>query len=306
MWWIFSAIAALVVATLAFSIMSAVTATEKYYVLKENAPARTEILPGMLEERVVQSGSTPPNALSLRDFEMGDQFALINLEAGDILTPSTVGPVAPLTTGIPSDFVVASFVAEPSLSAAGNVKRGSYIDIILINRGDIPDADLGASYAMSRVLVLETASSLESASSNAPQSDTGQSPEAMEESARLSGIPAIYTVGVSQEDAVKLASLTNFSLYIVLSSVDTVEDDNAPSVNISYTVDRIWSEPATNAGKGTDRTFTKSVKGSGSDGTEEPATEEPSKPSSPDTEETTPPEEDPAAEQPAEEQPTTP
>lgn len=275
MWWIFAAVSSLVVAALAFGIMSAVTATEKYYVLKENVPARTEILPGMLEEIVVQAGSTPPNSLSLRDLEMGDQYALVDLEAGDTLTPSTVGPIAPLTAGIPDDFVVASFVAEPSLAAAGNVKRGSYIDIILLNRGDVPNAEQGATYAMTRVLVIETATSLDSETSTPVNSETGQTAEASAESARLSGIPAIYTVGVSQEDAVKLAALSEFSLYIVLSSVDTVEDDSASEVNITYTIERIWSEPASNAGKGTDSTFT--AKGESSDS----ETEEPSAPSAP-------------------------
>ena len=160
MWFIFAALSALVVSGIAFGIMQIVTATEKYYVLTTDVPARTEITPDLLEEKVVRAGSTPPNALSIGDISMGSFYSLVALDAGDIVTPTTVGGLTSLREGLPEDFVVTSFVADPTLAAAGNIKRGDYIDVLLTTNDDsITGSGNGGwatTYALQRVLVIET------------------------------------------------------------------------------------------------------------------------------------------------------
>lgn len=261
MWFVFAAISALVVSGVAFGIMQVVTATEKYYVLTTDIPARTAITPNMLEEKVVRAGSTPPNALSIGELSMNEYFSLVALEDGDILTTSTVGALTSLREGLPEDFVITSFVADPELAAAGNVKRGDYIDILMTTNDD---AITGAgnngwatTYALKRVLVIETMTDV--TNEEAASSSGGAAPadgEAVDsESAKRTGIPTVYTVGLSEEDAARLAVASKYDLSVVLSSEKSVKNNDAPGSNISIGVARVWSEEAPNAGKGTDNTF---------------------------------------------------
>ena len=256
MWFIFAAIASAVVAILTFSLMSSVTATESYYVLNKDVPARTQITPNLLSEVTVARGSTPPNVIGLSELT-DETYSLYKLEAGDVLTTSNTGSLTPLTEGLPDDFVIASFSVDPSSAAGGNVKRGDYIDIMTImNEPTITgSSSIGASYVLQHVLVIDATVDLDSYDSSSSSTTTEDgTTENNDEIAQRSGIPTLFTVGLSQQDAARLAVATQYDLYVVLSSADAQNGD----VNLtpgSATSESIWGDDAPDAGKGTDRTF---------------------------------------------------
>lgn len=291
-WFLFAAIASAVVAVLAFSLISVVTATESYYVLTDDVPARTQITSDLLGEVTVSRGGTPPNALNLSELVNNEVFTLIQLEAGDILTSSNTGDLVSLFAGLPENFVVASFIAEPSSAAGGNVRRGDYIDILsLINDPTITESSsIGATYALQRVLVIDATVDLDSFDS-APDETVGGTGEAAggstntgEQISQRSGIPTLFTVGLSQADAAILAVATQFDLFVVLSSVDS-QNGNVNESPGSATAESLWGDNAPNAGLGTDNTF-----GAGGEvvrpGSGQPSTpgEQPSTPSTPSVE----------------------
>lgn len=299
MWFLFAAIASAVVAILSFSLISVVTATESYYVLTEDVPARTQITAEILGEVTVARGATPPNALSLSELVNNEVFTLIELQAGDILTSSNTGDLVSLYAGLPDDFVIASFIAQPSAAAGGNIRRGDYIDILaLINDPTITESSsVGATYALQRVLVIDATVDLDSYD-GASEETVGGTGEANtgEQIAQRSGIPTLFTVGLTQENAAILAVATQFDLFVVLSSIDS-QNGNVNENPGSATAEGLWGDGAPNAGLGTDNTF-----GAGGDvvrpGEETPSTpsEQPSTPSTPPTDENGEPVEEPTDE----------
>ena len=258
MWFIFGAIASAVVAILTFSLMSVVTATETYYVLNTDVPARTQVTQSLLTEVTVSRGSTPPNAIGISDIDE-ETYTLYALDAGDILTSSNSGSLISLSEGLPDDFVVASFTVDPSSAAGGNVKRGDYIDILTImNDPQVTgSSSYASSYVLQHVLVVDATVDLDSYDSEAETTageDGAVDGEAADEIAKRSGIPTLFTVGLTQKDAAALAVATQYDLFVVISSTEAQNGD----VNLtpgSATSEDIWGDSAPDAGKGTDRTF---------------------------------------------------
>lgn len=293
MWFIFAGIASVAVAILAFSIMRGVTATDTYYVLSKDIPARTQITPNMLTEVVTSAGKTPPTALGLSDIT-SDTYSLYSLKKGDILTTSNTGGLTALTAGLPKDFVVASFTANPSVAAGGNIKRGDYVDIMVVTEDQQVTGSpvQSASYVLQRVLVVDATTNLDnssnssgsSTSSGTEGSDNPNSTGTTSDTTIRQGVPTMFTVGVSQKDAAVLAIASKYSLYVVLSSADSV-DGKVPAAPAPNSASGIWGN-APDAGVGTDNTFgqggTKKKSNSGSSSTPTPSTtKEPSAPTTP-------------------------
>lgn len=278
MWFLFAAIASVVVAVLVFILMSQVTRTENYYVLNEDIPARTLITPELLEEKTVPAGAVPSNALTQGQLLSEDVFSLYALKANDVLTKSNVGELLPLTQGLPSNFVVASFAAAPNNSAAGNIKRGDYIDIVTIAQEDVAAGEgVVATYVLQRVLVIDATIDLDNYDGGSSSGDSSEEGTTITPSSQTGAIPMLYTVGLTQEHALRLAVATQYDLFVVMSSRDSVggKVDTTNLTPISST--NIWQEVAPDAGKKTDNTFGLSDKdpvrpGKGDD------TDEPSKP----------------------------
>lgn len=285
MWFLFAAIAAVFSGLLLFGLLSQLTAKETYYVLGSDIPARTEITPDLLVEETVARGATPPNTLTPADFSEGGLFSLYALQAGDVLSASNVGTLTPLTAGLPNDFVVTSFTVDPSLAAAGNVQRGDYVDIMAVVPAAAGGEENEVQYVLQRVLVIDATVNLDSFQSSEETADeaaTGDSATAgvsSDEVAMRSGIPELYTVGLSQENAARLALASQYELFVVLSSADSVGGSvgNGPG---PVTLPMIRDENAPNAGEGTDNTFGSNTGESApEDGTD--ATQEPSAPTTP-------------------------
>lgn len=278
MWFIFAGIASVVVAVLAFSIMRGVTATDTYYVLAKDVPARTQITPDLLTPMVTSAGKTPPNALDITQLTE-NTYSLYSLKGGDILTTSNTGDLLSLNIGLPENFVIASFTANPSLAAGGNVNRGDYIDIIVsIDDSAITGQDgISSSYVLQRVLVIDATVDLDSYSGDSEATTTsadGTISQNTADTAMRSGIPTLFTVGLTQEHAAILATATHYDLFVVLSSADAVDNGNINTAPPVASSSSIWGF-APDAGLGTDNTFGQGGEPKGSNGST------PSKPTTP-------------------------
>jgi Flp pilus assembly protein CpaB len=280
-WFFFAAIAAVVAAVIIFVLLQAVTATTTYYVLSQDLPARTLITQSDLTAVTTSVGGEPRTALTLGDALGNATYTKYSLKAGDILTSSNAGALTSLTKGLPSDFVIASFTASPSVAAGGNIQRGDYVDIYATttgsNGGDVTHMFL------QRVLIVDATINLDSASSSSSSSSTtsgsttssdtsgsGTGSDATDQQSFHEGVPTLFTVGLTQEDAAKLAVATDgtYKLYVVLSSDQSVKD-GASSADIGAGDADITSGATGDAGFGTDNTFGsggKAAKGGTADG----------------------------------------
>lgn len=248
MWFWIAAGSGLVTVIVMVIFLQSLISTTKYYVLNTDVPARTLITPDMLQEQVVSSGGEPPTAIDIADITANELYSKASLSTGDILTSSNVGDLMPLRQGIPEDFVVTSFTADPNLSAGGNVKRGDYVDIFYVGDGQ-------ASLLFQRILILDTTTDLTGGANEASTTE-GAAPATADTatSAYRGGIPSLYTVGVTQNDALKLAAASEGKFYVVLSSAKDVENGAAPKT-LGMDLNDVLSSEAGDSGKGTDRFF---------------------------------------------------
>jgi Flp pilus assembly protein CpaB len=257
LWFFFAAVAALLTAVVLFIILSQVTSTSKYYVLKEDVAARTQITEDMLQEVVTSTNGEPQNALDLAEIVTEPVYAKYPLNAGDILTASNTGPLNPIEEGIPEDFVVATFNAPASFAAGGKIQRGDYVDLIVVQ-------DDTASYFLQHVLVLDATINLDNASASSTVNADGSTTNAADSSAVRSGIPTLYTVGLSPQDAAKLAIASQATIYVVLSANQT--SDPVPPMEITVDLGSL-NGLITDSGAGTDNTFSGKAKKSSTSGT---------------------------------------
>lgn len=230
----------------ALSILGDAAATQTYWVLTRDIPARTQITSDMLEPREAKVGQVPPNGFDQATVMALPVFSKIALSAGDVASASNSGELTRITAEVPDDYVAASFSAEPELVVAGKVRTGDHIDVIATN----DDGPTGAStkVVLSHVLVLDVTINPNqiAASANGGQEGGAVTQPGPESEAARSGIPSVYTVALSQQDATKLALLRRFDLFVVLSG-------NVPSESASaaITTDQAFSETPTDSAAGT-------------------------------------------------------
>jgi len=262
MWfWTAAGLGILTLILLVAFLQSLITTTT-YYVLNRDVPPRTLITTEMLVERQTNQGGEPQNALGLEEVASQAVYSKVELKTGDILAGSNAGDLIPLRDGIPSDFVIASFSSDPTMSAGGNISRGDYVDIFYVNEGE--DTKL----LFQRVLIVDASTDV--------AGSTGDETVAAEEGNVTApyrvGIPTLYTVGLSQADAAKMSlALSGGSLYVVMSSTDSVENkDGVTAVDLGLDLPQMLSGVVGDSGQKTDNTFPKeAIQGSntGSTGT---------------------------------------
>ena len=219
--------------------------TTKYYVLNKDVAARTLVTQDMLTEVTTSEGGQPPTALDIAAVANGDVYTKTNLTTGDILTASNAGDLVPLRDGIPTDYVIASFTAPATFSAGGNITRGDYIDIYLSN-------DATSKLVFQRMLIVDAVSSIE----NGEGDETVTADEETAVAPYRVGIPTVYTVGISQQDASKLALAVNSGqvFFVTLSSAESVQN-GATEIDLGTGIDELTTGVAVDSGLGTDNTF---------------------------------------------------
>lgn len=222
--WVAAIVLALIAVFGALTILGNAAATQTYYVLGRDIAARTQITPEMLVAKEAKVDQAPPNALDPVAVRTGTVFSQIALKAGDVVSSSNAGPLNRITADVPQDFVAASFNAQPDIAVAGKVRSGDHIDLIATN--DDGSAGPVSKVVLQHVLVLDVTVSPNSIaqSANNGQAGNGVANPGPESEAVRGGIPAVYTVAVSPEDATKLALARNHDLYVVLSG-------NVPDLN---------------------------------------------------------------------------
>lgn len=179
------------VAILFFSVLmlaQKIFQTETYYVLNQDVPTRTQIMPEMLEAIPTSEGTAPKAAIGIQEIQAGLTFTRYPVQAGEILTMSnTAGDRTELTTGIPDDWVVTNFNVSADNAVGGSITRGKYFDIMIVD-------ELGAFYPFVNMLTLDTSISLNSASNSG----------AIDSEEAKSGQTSQYFVGLTPENAAKL------------------------------------------------------------------------------------------------------
>lgn len=214
--WAAAIIAALVTAAIVLTILGSATQRTTYYALARDVPARTQITPEMLKPVESTVDGAPQVALTPRYVMENAVFSKIALRAGDVPSLSTVGPLTRIDASLPEGFVVTSFQVAPENAVAGKVRKGDYIDLIA-TQGD--DTAAVAKVVLHHVLVLDVAVSPETiadaATSGAEGEDLNPGPES---EAVRGGIPMLYTVGVTSQDATKIALVREKNLLVTLSA----------------------------------------------------------------------------------------
>lgn len=209
------------------TLLGQAAATTTYYVLTQDVPARTQITEALLAPVQTSLGGEPRNALDLVDIQEANAeggpgaFALLPLQAGDVLSSSTVGPLDRISANLPDGFVAASFALTPENAVAGKIRRGDYIDVIAVS-DSTGDAGSTSKVVLHHVLVLDVTVAPETIADAATSGQAGADVAPGPESAAVrGGIPSLYVVGLSAEDAVKLALVRDKNLMIVLSANQT-------------------------------------------------------------------------------------
>jgi Flp pilus assembly protein RcpC/CpaB len=254
-WFIMGIIVSLLAATGAFVVLNQVAATTTYYVLNQDVPARTQIVPEMLTPVVTSLGGEPRNVLGVDYVQSTPTYSKFALNAGDTLSLSNAGELIAITAGVPEDFVVASFSAPPENAVAGRVKRGDYIDIVTASANEAAGDEV-AKFILRNVLVLDVNSDLVGAEADASVDEgTGDEAAAADSAAARSGIPSLYTVAVSPQDATKLALITTDTIFVVLSPSKNIENGAGEEMIKTGKIDLYDDNPVGDSGIGTDPTF---------------------------------------------------
>lgn len=266
-WFGFAIVSALVAAGLIFGILSQMLATTTYYVLNAEVPARSQITEDMLTEVSASKGTEPRNALTLSDVAFGEVYAKIALNTGDVLSASNTGDQVSLHKGIPEDFVVASFIAEPNNAVGGKLTAGNYIDIFATT--DAGDGKKTKSVLRHIIIVDATASATDFVESEDVTDET-----TAQDTLRSAGVPFLYTVALSEEDAATLSNVRDNEIFLALSSAES--DTKFVDKNITVDSKDVFSDrKVTNSGEGTDPNFGQADNAEGATtGTEETTTEE--------------------------------
>jgi hypothetical protein len=216
MWFFFAAAAAVISAGVIFSVLSAVSGTSSYWMVKEGVTisARQPITEDMLTEVTVPRESAPKNIITLSEITSAistagtedDFYAMYSLKEGDIITTSNAATLSGVANvELPKGTVLASFKANPSAAAGGMVKEGALIDIAVVYQ---IGSEFFAQYILSQVPVVKATSDLDGSGGAAEGAVTG-SPL---------GAPVLYTVAVTPEQAAALAVASKYSIYVTLTS----------------------------------------------------------------------------------------
>lgn len=201
------------------SLLGDATKQTTYFVLNQNVSARVAITPAMLTEVSVTDGGQPGNAFDVDYIQTHTVYAKVALDRGDVVSSSNAGPATRLTEDLPDNFVAASFNVTADNAVGGKVRSGDYIDIIAQSDGD--ETSRVAKVVLSRVYVLDVSVSAETLQENSG-GEIGTEDAAAQTD--LQGVPALYTVAVAPQDAVKIAQIRDKTPFVVLSSKKSAGD----------------------------------------------------------------------------------
>jgi Flp pilus assembly protein CpaB len=197
--------------------------TGTYYVLSADVAARTPITPDMLKPVTTSAEGVPRSAYDPVDLQRMEVFAKISLKANEMVTASNTGALEAINKDLPAGFVVASLSASAENAVAGKIRGGQYIDVYAVGgEGSAAAASGGGAISklvLHHMLVLDVTVSPSTITQAAGDVQTGANVAPGPESAAArGGIPALYTVAVTPQDAAKIALIRDKNVFLTLSS----------------------------------------------------------------------------------------
>ena len=160
--------------------LSKLFATETYYVLSSDVPAKTQITKSLLTPQETAQGTAPQNAISMDDVQRGNVYSKYPLYQGDVASKSNVGAISNNFDGIPDTWGVTSVTIPADNAVDGILSKGDYFDIVTVG-GD------SGKYIATDILVLDVNSSSAGTADAATAKKTN------------SGAQLVYTIGLPQE-----------------------------------------------------------------------------------------------------------
>lgn len=263
-WFVFAILIAVAAAAVVFGVLSQAVATTTYYVLSKDVPANNQILPDMLKAVKTSSGTAPGNAMTVGEVKRTPTYAKYALKAGDIVSPSNTGPLTPLTAGIPEGYTVASFSADAKDAVSGKIATGNYIDVIATSNDSTGST---AKTVLRHVLVVDvaidpskigdsqqTTTTTDAAGTAASNATGDKSQQSSTQDQLREGVPSLYTIALTPEDAVKLALIKDSKLLITLSPAEN--KNGVTPKNIQDSLGNVFGPDAVgDSGAGTKSTY---------------------------------------------------
>lgn len=205
-----------------FFTLSKLFATETYYVMNSDIPAKTQITPTMVIAQETGKGTAPANALSMEDIQRGTLFAKYPLFAGDVIANSNAGTVTNNFDGIPDDWVVVSFTASANNAVDGKILRGDYFDIIGVTGDGSAPTENGNTFPARGAYLATGALVLDVTSSSGGEARTDADGNI---TTNNSGASLVYTIGVPAEIApgliASIGSDNHQAIHLVRSPVSS-------------------------------------------------------------------------------------
>lgn len=176
---------------IAMTWLSNLSRTTTYYVLAEDIPTKTLIVPEMLVPVVTSEGTEPANIVPIETIQEYETVSQIPLMMGDPITKSVTSSIkVNVSIGIPDSWVVTSFGVNADNAVGGRIQFGTYFDLLVT-------VDEKTFYPFVNILALDTTVSMDSASS----ADAVNTEEA------YAGQTSQYVVGMPPGDAARLQNL---------------------------------------------------------------------------------------------------
>lgn len=221
-----------------------------YYILGVNVAERTQITPDMLVAVETSVGTEPINALApaeLVDPETGEPlFALTPLKAGDVVSTSVVGPLPRIASTIPEDYVLASLAVDADAAVAGKIRTGDVVDVYAVS--DSESGGKATKMVLYRVqvtdVVVQPKSIAQAANDGQEGTDLDPGPES---NAVRGGIPQVYVLAVSPDDAAKIALIRGMDVMLVLSA-NKVTDSADVATDLTRVFDDIPVDSSVDGG----------------------------------------------------------
>lgn len=235
------AVGVLVFVGVVFFTLSQLLATEKYYILNQDVPAKTQITTQMLTEVQTAKGTAPKNAITAAQVATGNTFSKVALQAGDVLVPSNTGIDIDNTVGIPDGWAVTSISIPRTQAVNGIITRGQYFDILGVNQ------ETGETkYIATSVLALDVDSgSVDTKVDNNKSAGNG------------TGDTLNITVGMPSEAVANLHSaLAKYAKVELALAPKSVNYQKRDTSNLQGTFNYDTDSETPDLKKGTDNTFT--------------------------------------------------
>ena len=208
-----------------FAVNAAQTPTVEVYRTAMALAANQQVTANDVEVVEIPETELSPDMLTMEDLQDKLWFAKVGVPAGTPLSRVVFDTATRTNIELPDGFVLASFEAEPASAVAGKIQAGDYINITAV--GQLPGGGgKVARVILQRILVLDANVGAQTQTQTAGQPvDASQLP-GPENPLVYGGVPTLYTVAVTNEQAAILALSRSSDLYVTLTTANATDELN--------------------------------------------------------------------------------